>query len=452
MVSKEIIEKNNKIIQGFIDGFSLNKEPIPVSFRELLPEIKSSDRFTHQIHSYPAKLLAHIPYLFVNNTIISKENDYVLDPFNGSGTVMLESLLANRNSFGADANPLARLIAEVKVSKLEKEELINLSVDIIKKAKKYKKVKYPDVLNCEFWFPKKTIDSLSKLLTAINKIKNESNRKFMLVCFSNCIKKVSYADPRISVPVKLNPNRYKENSKEKQKIIDRIKSLDVCDIYEKFQSVVLENIKRTEQLNKIIKTNCIARIISNDARRITIALDNNRLLSKNSIQLIITSPPYAGAQKYIRASGLNLGWTKLALPSELHDLDKKNIGRENYKKNEIRISETGIKDADLLIEIINKIKPERANIVCTYLHEMKTAINEMIRVLKKNGYLVLIVGNNKVCDMEFNTQHYLTEYIITQGLELKFKLIDDIRSYGLMTKRNKTADIISREWILVFKK
>ena len=34
----------------------------------------------------------------------------------------------------------------------------------------------------------------------------------------------------------------------------------------------------------------------------------------------------------------------------------------------------------------------------------------------------------------------------------EFKLIDDIQSYGLMTKRNKTADIISREWILVFKK
>jgi len=37
-------------------------------------------------------------------------------------------------------------------------------------------------------------------------------------------------------------------------------------------------------------------------------------------------------------------------------------------------------------------------------------------------------------------------------LNLEFKLIDDIASYGLMTKRNKTADIISREYILVFKK
>lgn len=452
MICKETIDKNNKIIQGFIEEFSLNKQPIPVTFRELLPEIKSSDRYTHQIHSYPAKLLAHIPYLFVNNTIFSQEKDYILDPFNGSGTVMLEGLLANRNTLGADANPLARLIAEVKVSKLNKEELINLSNDIISKAKKYKKAKHPDVIHCEFWFPQKTIESLSKLLVAINKIKNEANKKFMLVCFSNCIKKVSYADPRISVPVKLNPDRYEDNSKEKQKVIDRIKNLENCNVYEKFHLIVLENIKRSEELNKVIKVDSIAKVISSDARRITTSLNSNKLLPDSSVQLIITSPPYAGAQKYIRASSLNLGWTELAHVNELHDLDSKNIGRENYKKSEINITKTGIKDADLLISKINKIKPERANIVCTYLHEMKDAIDEMIRVLKTNGYLVLIVGNNKVCNSEFNTQHYLTEYVINQGLKLKFKLIDDIRSYGLMTKRNKTADVISREWILVFEK
>lgn len=37
-------------------------------------------------------------------------------------------------------------------------------------------------------------------------------------------------------------------------------------------------------------------------------------------------------------------------------------------------------------------------------------------------------------------------------MKLQFKLIDDIKSYGLMTKRNKTASTISCEWVLVFKK
>jgi len=83
---------------------------------------------------------------------------------------------------------------------------------------------------------------------------------------------------------------------------------------------------------------------------------------------------------------------------------------------------------------------------------MLEALGESIRVLKDGGYLVIIIGNNTVCGRPFDTQDYFTEYVLSQGLSLEFKLIDDIKSYGLMTKRNKTASRISSEWILVFKK
>ena len=118
-----ISNRNDEIINKFIDDFSVNHKPIEVSFRELLPEIKNIDRYTHLIHTYPAKLLVHIPYFFLNNSVFSKEGDTVLDPFNGSGTVLLESIIAKRNAFGADANPLARLITEVKISKIDTNKI-----------------------------------------------------------------------------------------------------------------------------------------------------------------------------------------------------------------------------------------------------------------------------------------------------------------------------------------
>jgi hypothetical protein len=166
----------------------------------------------------------------------------------------------------------------------------------------------------------------------------------------------------------------------------------------------------------------------------------------------LTSPPYAGAQKYIRSSSLSLGWLGLTMNEDLKSLDKKSIGRENYLSYELEEIISGIKSADKLLPILFKKNKLRAYVVGNYLVEMKEAIDESIRVLKKNGYFIIVIGNNKVCDIEFNTQEYLSEYIQSRGLQLKFKLIDDIKSYGLMTKRNKTADIISREWILVFKK
>ena len=90
--------------------------------------------------------------------------------------------------------------------------------------------------------------------------------------------------------------------------------------------------------------------------------------------------------------------------------------------------------------------------MANYLNEMKVALDEAVRVLKDKAYMVIVIGNNTVCKRSFDTQDYLTTYLVNNGIELQFKLIDDIKSYGLMTKRNKTASTISREWILVFKK
>lgn len=451
-VENSIIDRNNKLIEEYRVVFKKDNKPIDVKFRDLIPELKSIDRYTHLIHSYPAKLLVHIPYFFLNNTVFSTVGDNVLDPFNGTGTVYLEALLSGRNAFGADSNPLATLIAKVKVTKYNIEELNNHLINLIANSKSNKNKELPQVVNCDMWFSLKVQTELSSILYQINQLNDERIRDFMLVCFSNCVKKVSYADPRVSVPVRLNADRYEINSEQRTKILKKLEEINNTDVFEKFSLITKDNIKRFQKLSSTNIENYTANYISDDARKLFKSDTKVELLEDNSIQLVITSPPYAGAQKYIRSSSLNLGWTGLANISDLRTLDKKNIGREIYSKNEIEITNTGITNADLLIEKIALINMSRANIACQYLLEMKKAIDEMIRVLKEDGYIVLVIGNNKICNYEFNTQEYLSEYILMKGLKLEFKLIDSINSYGLMTKRNKTADIISREYILVFKK
>lgn len=441
----------NETIECFISEYSKDKKPIEVSFKELLPELKNIDRHTHLIHTYPAKLLVHIPYFFINNDIFSKKGDTILDPFCGTGTVLLEAALAGRNAIGADANPMARLIAEVKVEKYSAEALFTNLDLILKSSKRFKYAPIPNVVNRDYWFPVQTQIQLSKLLRSIKNLEHDLQRKFFLVCFSNCIKKVSYADPRIAVPVKLNPERFKKNSKAYNDVIKRLKEIESCDVFSKFENICSENINRTSLLN--YSDGISSNIVSKDARNITENLETDKLLPNNSIDLIVTSPPYAGAQKYIRSSSLNIGWLELAEPEDLKLLDSLNIGRENYLKKDLAEIKTDIYKADELISKVYSINKTRAHIVGNYLNEMKDALNESVRLLKKNGYLILIIGNNKVCNYEFNTQQYLTDYLVEKcRLNLIFKLIDDIKSYGLMTKRNKTADIISREWILVFKK
>lgn len=443
---------NDKLISSYIKEYKRTKRPIEVSFKSKLKHLNNSDRFTHLIHSYPAKLLMHIPYFFLNNTIFSKPGDYVLDPFCGTGTVLLESIIAGRKALGADANPLARLIAGVKTQELSEKELKKNLSQILYRGKKYKTVQIPEVVNIDHWFPKQNQENLARLLKAIKGVKDENIKAFFLVCLSNCVKKVSYADPRIAVPVRLNPERFKDDPKRYKETKEYLSKINKADVFERFKSIALQNIARFECLKHGKRFKSSASVISKDARRLTRNLDSTEKLKSGTVQLIITSPPYAGAQKYIRSSSLSLGWTEMADTFELLELDKKNIGRENFRNVELKIGLTGIKKADQLINQISTIDLVRAKIISQYLIEMKSAIDEAVRVLKKNGYFVLIVGNNKVCNKEFNTQAYLSEVIERKKLKLVFKLIDDIKSYGLMTKRNKTADIISREWVLVFKK
>ena len=441
---------NGLLAEGFEKQYSVDSTPISISFRTLFPELRS-ERYTHLIHSYPAKLLCHIPYFFLNNTYFSQKGEMVLDPFCGTGTVLLEANLAERCAIGADANPLARKIAAVKTRKLDVIRLKKKLVSLISKAQKLSTAECPDVINRDFWFPVKTQKQLSKILQAISELPTDEYKDFFEICFSNCVKKVSYADPRIAVPVKINPKRFDEESDRYKKATKRLFELESIDVFEKFKSIAINNIIRIESLPDSI-SDVSSKIVSENARLLTSTIGSDELLPDGSIDMILTSPPYAGAQKYIRSSSLNLGWLGLTANETLRDLDKKNIGRENYLSSEIKEIKTGIKSADRLLPILFQKNSLRAHIVANYLMEMKDAIDESIRVLRKGGYFVIVIGNNKVCDMEFNTQEYLSEYIQSKGIELKFRLIDDIKSYGLMTKRNKTADIISREWILVFRK
>lgn len=443
----EIEESNKKKFIEFVNTYSKNNEPIEVNFRDLVKESNQTDRATHIIHTYPAKLIFCIPYFFLNNNYFGKSGDSVLDPFCGSGTVLLESILSNKRAFGSDANPLARLITKVKTSNYSIEELkeSQKKIDVYINSSPRLNRKYPDVVNIDYWFLPKVKKQLLRILDGINIIEEKSLRDFFLLCFSNCIKKVSLADNRVSVPVRIKVDSFPKEHPQRKKNIAKLESLKKIDVYKKFNEIVENNIKRFEIKKLNFSNNYTATIVSNDARNLN--------LKNQSIDLIISSPPYAGAQKYIRSSSLNICWTELANAKNLRFLDSKNIGRENYRRKEyIKLIQTGIPEADDLLKIIYKQNSLRAHIAANYLIEMEQAIKEAYRVLKKDKFFVLIAANNQICGYEFKTQEYLRQIAESIGFETTCRLIDNIKSYGLMTKRNKTASIITCEWVLILKK
>ena len=59
----------------------------------------------HNFHAFAAKFPPQLPRLFIDNLTVPGE--LVLDPMMGSGTAVLEALLAHRRAAGFDLDPLA---------------------------------------------------------------------------------------------------------------------------------------------------------------------------------------------------------------------------------------------------------------------------------------------------------------------------------------------------------
>lgn len=455
------LPENQEITDFFLEN-SLNQykifgQPICVSFRRLVDWLSSPDRVTHLIHPYPAKLLMHIPHFFLANDILSQKGDIVLDPFSGTGTVLLESLLTGKNAIGADSNPLARLISKVKTTPIHRVTLNNAINTLIENIPSKPHINPPDVVNLEKWFYPHVIKQLVCILEAIKITKESDVKDFFLLCFSKCLRSVSLADPRLTVPVKLRIDKYPEEHWFYQKAADHLKRIYRINVTSEFIRILKENANKIDALGNLLTHKVSAKIICSDARNLQFEFfhDGNfkNKLPNESIQFIITSPPYAGAQKYIRSSSLSLGWLEMCTSKELRSYEEATIGREHYHK--IEYSEpviTGIEDADNVLSEIYKINPLRGHIAANYLKEMEDALIEAHRVLKRNGYIVIVISNNTICGKDFNSKDYIKCILDKLGFKLLLVFIDDIRSRGLMTKRNTTANIITKEWALLLQK
>lgn len=422
------------VLAELIDNYKKNNLPQEVSFRQLVPWMKVGERVTHYLHPYPAKLLPQIAHFFLAAQCLFEKSETILDPFAGSGTVAVETVLSGKNAYYSDSNPLARLITKVKTTQVSVDAIARATREVFTVYKKVRMSKVPGVVNINHWYAPGTISRLSRLKKSIDRVEDEDVRSFLEVTFSVTSRKVSLADPRLSVPVR-------------SKYMDP-KDVDVLSV---FSQNILSNCQRMAAFNSQCQPMSRAVCTGNDARKL-IQYDGEPL-SDHSVDAIVTSPPYAGAQKYIRACSLNLGWLELASPQDLRPLEIANIGREHHPKSFYsQIHLTGIPSADEIISSVFCENQERAAIISAYLIEMRDALKEMYRVLKTGGFAVLIVGNNEVCGRSFCTAEYIEQICNDVGFYTLLKLIDTIKSRGLMTKRNKTASMITREWVLMFQK
>lgn len=461
--------------------FSVRREAINFDFGGFCRQnlgIQRSDVFTHYLHPYPAKLLPHIPAFFLSDEALIDEKAKILDPFAGSGTVLLEALVnprLPRTALGVEINPLARLISRVKTTPLSVRKLRKLYRAIADNGRRPAPIKLNSE-TIERWFSRAARNRLGILLGKIFEIEAGKYRDFFLVCFSKIIRDCSLADPNVPPPVKLKPAKYKADLslfREMREFLDHSRYPDVRAVFEK---VVSSNMARVQLLVETLNENDVqakAQVIWDDAQQVSVgkyAADgaiNKRgatALRSKSIGAIITSPPYLTAQKYVRSTKLELLWLRMAYDSTLSNLDRMTIGSErtNFKYNmgdkkgdKSDLLEAYREKMPLLRHVLNQIGKsslDRALEVGQYFVRMERVLREMHRVLRDDAYAVIVLGDSKVNGRPFATHSYLARFAEEIGFKLYLVLRDPIRTRGMLIGRHSTGGLIEDEFVLILQR
>lgn len=79
------------------------------------------DGLTHGFYRYPARFSPQLVRSVID--ALSDPGDWILDPFMGGGTTLVESLASGRNAIGTDISSLATFVSQVKTTLYTDDEL-----------------------------------------------------------------------------------------------------------------------------------------------------------------------------------------------------------------------------------------------------------------------------------------------------------------------------------------
>jgi len=356
---------------------------------------------SHNTHAFAAKFPPQLPRTFIEE--LTEPGQIVLDPMAGSGTAIVEAALCGRVGIGADLDPLAASICAAKTTFLDPDVVNALAEEVTDYARLVLATATSDhhetVLNgfdeqsrdfLEYWFEPQTIDELNALRRAIETFTNHAYRRLFDIVFSAIIVTKSGG---VSLARDLAHSRpHKVSDKRIKNAIDVFK--------EKLD-------KSARTLNGVAEWPGSARVLRSDSRRLP--------LRDESVDLIVTSPPYANAIDYMRAHKFSLVWLGYPIDT-LSDFRRNYIGAElRIEDDDSKLGETGKATMKALRLVDNK----RAGVIARYFRDMFAALAEMYRVLRKGRPAVVVVGSSTVRGTEVPTAVILAEI----GERLGFRLI-----------------------------
>ncbi len=327
------------------------------------------------IHPFPARMAPGIALEALGE---GKGTLRVLDPMAGSGTVLAVARANGHRAFGVDLDPLAVLLARVWTRTIDAERIRETALEVLDRAAKRFAVlpagqAYPigsDEETREFvryWFDAYARRQLTALSTAIKRVRDQSSRDVLWCAFSRLII-TKQAGASLAMDLSHSrPHRQFRHAPVKP--------------FNRFMSAVETIISNCPQRGSAVGP--VAVVKQGDARNLDIDSD--------SIDLVLTSPPYLNAIDYMRCSKFSLVWMGYTV-SKIRQIRGHSVGAEASSEKAQR--------AEWVRSVIKELKLKPAlscrdhSLLARYVWDMGHALAETSRVLRHGGRAVYVVGDS----------------------------------------------------------
>jgi DNA modification methylase len=354
---------------------------------------------SHDLHAFAAKFPPQLPRAFIRG--LTNPGDVVLDPMMGSGTTVVEAFIEGRQGIGLDIDPLALRLSRVKTMPSDVSALRNAGYKVLAQAEallsdhnivEQSLAHYFDdrtKIFIDYWFQPTTQRELMALALAIQSVTDASLHRFLELTFSSIIVTKSGGVSRARDLAHSRPH------------LDQTKTPKSA--LEQFSLRLRKNLVSMAQLRP---SGTMAIPLAGDARRIPFA--------GKTIDLIVTSPPYANAIDYMRAHKFSLVWFGKSI-ADLSELRAEYIGSERVQ----RIPPVVLPDRpEATIKQLAELDSNKAAILRKYFVEMCFVFAEMYRVLRPDSAAVVVVGTSIMRNIDVQTHLCLADIAADLGFDV----------------------------------
>jgi hypothetical protein len=393
----------------------------------------------------------------------TKPGDQILDPFVGSGTLLVEAALSKRQAVGVDVDPVAISVALAKTRRYDLLELNHTAKEILdrislveRSAERYdelmhsdispdelleictaEKLNVPDIPNLHHWFRRYVVVDLARIEKAVSDLSPGGRTALLFqIIFASIIRNSSNADP---VPV--SGLEYTSHMRRRDAAGRLINPFALFRAASKKALIAVE-----EWMNALP-----------DFALEPLAIQGTALDLPDGVPLkvdaVITSPPYHNAVDYYRRHQLEMFWLHHTVSqSERLALLPNYIGRPRVAVSNPLLAEPWNPSAlaDEWECKIHEQHPGRASDFRHYVQAMTRVFRQLAVRLPEGRPAVFVLGQSR-----WNGEQIPTEELIAELAQPDF-VLDEVLSYPVKNRymsysRHNEASI-DKEYVLVLRR